>query len=389
MPGSEPSCAPRARSPTTTLRRAGLELDLLSRRVRSNGQTVRLSNTEFELLAYLMQHPGRVLTREQIHRAVWGYRARPGDQHCRCVHRLPSPQAAHRRPSGPDPHRARPRLQARGAALIRRSSLRWRLVAWVTGVLLLVCAVIFAVIYVQSTRQLRSQIDTDVAGDVSQLSQAVRALNDRFASTAGERDRPLCPRPAVHRHLVAPVRGGAGAWHGQQPSGAVRGRTPGARRNLRRATARERRGRRAAAGPPGALDASRARPRRGADGRAHVSVGGLSVRVGAGEPLIVVTRAERSIAKSFLIAGAIAVVLALIASYLAGVWVSRPLRRMARVAARVDDGDLHPRMRPPSNASGEIRVLAETSTTCSTGSSRHSPPSATSSPTRRTSCAPR
>ena len=90
-----------------------------------------------------------------------------------------------------------------------------------------------------------------------------------------------------------------------------------------------------------------------------VSVGGLSVRVGAGEPLIVVTRAERSIAKSFLIAGAIAVVLALIASYLAGVWVSRPLRRMARVAARVDDGDLHPRMRPPSNASGEIRVLAE------------------------------
>jgi DNA-binding response OmpR family regulator len=60
-------------APTTTLRRAGLELDLLSRRVRSNGQTGRLSNTEFELLAYLMQHPGRVLTREQIHRAVWNY----------------------------------------------------------------------------------------------------------------------------------------------------------------------------------------------------------------------------------------------------------------------------------------------------------------------------
>jgi DNA-binding response OmpR family regulator len=64
-------------TPTTSLRRAGLELDLLSRRVRSNGQTVRLSNTEFELLAYLMQHPGRVLTREQIHRAVWGYKHDP------------------------------------------------------------------------------------------------------------------------------------------------------------------------------------------------------------------------------------------------------------------------------------------------------------------------
>ena len=64
-------------SPTTTLRRAGLELDLLSRRVRSNGHAIRLSNTEFELLAYLMQHPGRVLTREQIHRAVWGYKHDP------------------------------------------------------------------------------------------------------------------------------------------------------------------------------------------------------------------------------------------------------------------------------------------------------------------------
>jgi DNA-binding response OmpR family regulator len=64
-------------TPATTLRRAGLELDLISRRVRSNGQTVRLSNTEFELLAYLMQHPGRVLTREQIHRAVWGYKHDP------------------------------------------------------------------------------------------------------------------------------------------------------------------------------------------------------------------------------------------------------------------------------------------------------------------------
>jgi DNA-binding response OmpR family regulator len=64
-------------SPITTLRRAGLELDLLSRRVRSGGHPVRLSNTEFELLAYLMQHPGEVLTREQIHRAVWGYRHDP------------------------------------------------------------------------------------------------------------------------------------------------------------------------------------------------------------------------------------------------------------------------------------------------------------------------
>lgn len=60
-------------TPPTTLRRAGLEIDLLSRSVRSHGQPVRLTNTEFDLLAYFMNHPGQVLDRQQILRAVWGY----------------------------------------------------------------------------------------------------------------------------------------------------------------------------------------------------------------------------------------------------------------------------------------------------------------------------
>ena len=83
------------------------------------------------------------------------------------------------------------------------------------------------------------------------------------------------------------------------------------------------------------------------------------MRVGAGEPLAIVTRAQRSIVRSFVIAGALALVLALIASYLAGASVSLPLRRMARVAAQVDDGDLYPRMDTSRLAGGEMRVLAE------------------------------
>jgi DNA-binding response OmpR family regulator len=58
---------------TTTIRRAGLEIDLLTREVHSNGELVRLTNTEFDLLAYFMSHPGEVLNRQQILRAVWGY----------------------------------------------------------------------------------------------------------------------------------------------------------------------------------------------------------------------------------------------------------------------------------------------------------------------------
>lgn len=60
-------------APATTLRRGGVELDLLTRSVRNEGHLVRLSKTEFDLLAYFMTHAGQVLTRQQILRAVWKY----------------------------------------------------------------------------------------------------------------------------------------------------------------------------------------------------------------------------------------------------------------------------------------------------------------------------
>ncbi len=58
---------------STTLRGAGIEVDLLTRKVRRGGEPVLLSTTEFELLAYLVRHCGQVLSREQILSAVWGY----------------------------------------------------------------------------------------------------------------------------------------------------------------------------------------------------------------------------------------------------------------------------------------------------------------------------
>ncbi len=67
-----------AQMPQTKLTGGGLEIDLLTREVRRDGQLVRLSTTEFELLNYLMRNAGHVLTREQILRAVWGYNYDPG-----------------------------------------------------------------------------------------------------------------------------------------------------------------------------------------------------------------------------------------------------------------------------------------------------------------------
>jgi DNA-binding response OmpR family regulator len=65
-------------APVTEIRAAGLEVNLLTRQVLSGGRPVRLSNTEFELLLYLMRNPGSTLTRERILRVVWGYRHDPG-----------------------------------------------------------------------------------------------------------------------------------------------------------------------------------------------------------------------------------------------------------------------------------------------------------------------
>ncbi|HTA32516.1 MAG TPA: response regulator transcription factor [Solirubrobacteraceae bacterium] len=66
-----------AQSSTTTLSADGIEANLLNRRVQRDGRAVTLSSTEFELLALLLRHHGRVLSREQILSSVWGYQHDP------------------------------------------------------------------------------------------------------------------------------------------------------------------------------------------------------------------------------------------------------------------------------------------------------------------------
>jgi two-component system phosphate regulon response regulator PhoB len=52
---------------------ADLAIDLVAHRVVRNGRTIHLGPTEFRLLRHLMEHPGRVFSREQILNAVWGH----------------------------------------------------------------------------------------------------------------------------------------------------------------------------------------------------------------------------------------------------------------------------------------------------------------------------
>ncbi len=55
-----------------TLRYADLVMDLASHRVSRNGSSVHLGPTEFRLLRFLLERPGRVFSREQLLDAVWG-----------------------------------------------------------------------------------------------------------------------------------------------------------------------------------------------------------------------------------------------------------------------------------------------------------------------------
>jgi two-component system, OmpR family, copper resistance phosphate regulon response regulator CusR len=69
----------RERSPETTVLRVGdAELNLRTRQATVDGRSVELSAREFTLAEMFFQHPGQVLSREQLLSRVWGYDFDPG-----------------------------------------------------------------------------------------------------------------------------------------------------------------------------------------------------------------------------------------------------------------------------------------------------------------------
>ncbi len=56
-----------------------------AREVRVDGQEVELTQREFDLLEYLLRHPGQVVTRDQLLETVWGFQS-PGETRTVEVH---------------------------------------------------------------------------------------------------------------------------------------------------------------------------------------------------------------------------------------------------------------------------------------------------------------
>jgi two-component system, OmpR family, sensor kinase len=238
-------------------------------------------------------------------------------------------------------------------------SLRWRLTAWVAGVLLVSSAVVFVVVYRSTGDQLRGQIDRDITGDAGQLEQSLVTLAGHTPSQialAAGRYVSAQPFSATSTLLFVQVPGaGTVSNHpelfGHSPVDDGETRAEQERENaLGRSLLIPRIGYTTRPAPD--VGALRILERR-------VAIGKLSGVVGAGEPLTIVSRAEHGITRAFLIAGALTLAIALLASYLAGARVSAPLRRMAAVAARVDAGDLEPRMAAADAGSAEVSVLAD------------------------------
>ncbi len=239
------------------------------------------------------------------------------------------------------------------------TGLRWRLTAWVAGVLVFSAAVVFLVVYNSTGSQLTGQINRAVTVDTNQLAQALRTRGGTTPRqlTAGAANYLAAqPFSATSTLLFVIIPGAATASNHPELFSAPTTDTDETPQDQVRERAE---GRRLQTPRPGLStqlvpDLGRVRIF-----ERVVEVGTMRVVAGAGQPLEQVEAAQHSVGRAFLIAGAAAIVIVLLASYLAGARVSAPLRRMASIASRVDAGDLNPRMDVNSSRGDEVQVLGD------------------------------
>ncbi|HEV2982557.1 MAG TPA: ATP-binding protein [Solirubrobacteraceae bacterium] len=238
--------------------------------------------------------------------------------------------------------------------------LRWRLAGWVAVVVLACTGVTFAAVYRSTGSQLRGQVDRALSAQAASLTHNLdeaRARTPQQVANAASHYIDSQPFSASSTLLFATVPGvGTSSNRRELFSDAARDVDDSPAQRLREQAL----GRRVIAAGRGysTLPAPELRDLRLL--KEVVSVPGVGgVTIGVAQALAPVAHAQGSVASAFILGGALALVAGLLAAYLIGTRVSRPLRRMASVAAAVDAGDLHPRIGDTGARAGEVRVLAE------------------------------
>jgi two-component system OmpR family sensor kinase len=238
--------------------------------------------------------------------------------------------------------------------------LRWRLTAWVAVVMLLFAAVIFVAVYRGAATQLRQQIDRGLAGDAGEFSHNLKLSDEdspQALAAAATRYVHNQPFGASSTLLFAVIPGVGTSTNQPELLGNVGpdyDETPAEQdqENLLAHRVLSVHDGYSTVDFPDVGDLRLLKRRVSIDNR-------LDVTIGVGEPLAAVHQAQHGIAEAFILAGALALVAVLLASYLVGARVSLPLRRMAAIAARVDAGELEPRIHEAGGPGDEVRVLAD------------------------------
>jgi heavy metal sensor kinase len=217
-------------------------------------------------------------------------------------------------------------------------SLRWRLAALIGMVVVLAVAGTFVVIYRGTGQQLRDQIDSELHSDAVAFDRGgVPLLSSSPRDIESHASAYLLNQPYRASNRLLFLRVDDRPPIANEPAEAQRLlRVPDGYSNVELPNV-------------GHLRVYRETVRR---------QGAAVAAIGIGEPLAPVERAQDEVVRTFLVAGTATLALALLLGYLVAVRTTRPLARMARVAARVDAGDLSPRMRQPGR-SEEIRRLAD------------------------------
>jgi two-component system OmpR family sensor kinase len=247
---------------------------------------------------------------------------------------------------------------------IARVGLRWRLAGWVALVVLMCTAIAFAAVYRGTGTQVRGQIDTEIAGDLADFTHALALARSRSPAQALQaadhyvRDRPF----SASSTLLFAIVPGAGTST-NRPELFDRGAPDNGESAAQQAAENRLAGRlltvRDGYATLALPDVGNLRVLKRGLSLPGALAPGARALVGVGEPLAPVSRAQRGVARAFVLAGALALAGALLGAYLIGTRLTRPLRRMAAVAARVDAGDLHPRIHHPGGQGDEVRVLAD------------------------------
>jgi two-component system OmpR family sensor kinase len=245
----------------------------------------------------------------------------------------------------------------RVAPALRRTGIGTRLTAAIALIVTAALAVTFVAVYRGTGSDIRNQIDRDLGEDSSALAQHVAAHRGPSPGAFARAQRYINSQPSFgpsSELLVVAANGARPATNEPELLGI--GHESGESAGEHRAEMGEAQQIRSA--PDGystieLRDVGQVRML----SRPLITGGRQVGKVMVGEPLDAVHAAQSGVSRTFLLAGSLTLIAALLAGVVVAAQMSKPLRRMARVAGAVDAGELSTRMTPSGSA--EVRQLAE------------------------------